>query len=93
MLKKYEDMMVASAFAEAGEYETARGILKEVQHQKRTRLNLFEKMMAIVNFVENRRVAITFAEAGEYETAREIMRKEQRPQIRNYIRPQIRLRA
>ncbi|HDH05697.1 MAG TPA: hypothetical protein ENH01_08290 [Nitrospirae bacterium] len=76
-MKKLEDVYAAAAFAEAGEFETAKQIAGEVRPERRERLNWFERVM----------MAVTFAEAGEHETAREIMREEKRPQKRDRITP------
>ncbi|GBD96055.1 MAG TPA: hypothetical protein ENG83_15120 [Nitrospirae bacterium] len=76
-MKKLEDVYAAAAFAEAGEFETARQIAGEIRPERRERLNWFERVMT----------AVTFAEAGEHETARDIMRQEKRPQKRDRTTP------
>ena len=83
--KRYENVMTAAAFAEAGEYSTAREIVNEIRPEKRPFMRKFERLM----------LAVTFAEAGEHDTAREIMRKDKRPQKRDYVRqrPRAQLRA
>ena len=83
--KKMEDVYAAAAFAEAGEFETAKQIAGEVRVEKRERLNWFERVMT----------AAAFAEAGEHETARDIMNEEKREQKRDRVapRPRKQLRA
>jgi hypothetical protein len=85
LMKRFENIFAASAFAEAGEFETAKQIMEEVRPEKRVRAGRLERIM----------MAITFAEAGEHETAIDIMREEKRPQKRERItpRPRIQLRA
>lgn len=67
-MKKIENAMAAVAFAEAGEYETARSIMEEntdlAQSPATGRSTTIDDLISI---------AITFAEAGEYEKAREIL--------------------
>ena len=77
LLKKFERVMTASSFAEAGEHETARQIMEEVKPEKRVRVGRLERIM----------MAITFAEAGEFDTARDIMREGKRVQKRDRITP------
>lgn len=76
-MKKLENMYAASAFGEAGEFDTAREILGEKGPEKRTRAGKFERLM----------MAVTFAEAGEHDTAREIMREEKRTQKKDRVAP------
>lgn len=73
ILKKWEDLMAASAFAEAGEFETARGILHE-EKSIFSKIKVFkEKVDLTVDDLVT--MAITFAEAGEFKTAVEIMQE------------------
>jgi len=76
-MKKLENMYAASAFGEAGEFDTAREILGEKGPEKRKRAGKFERLM----------MAVTFAEAGEHDTAREIMREEKRVQKKDRVTP------
>jgi hypothetical protein len=82
ILKKLENMYAASAFGEAGEFDTAREILGEKRPEKRTRAGKFERLM----------MAVTFAEAGEHETAREMMREGKRTQKQDRVAPRPRKR-
>ncbi len=73
IIKRLEDLFAASAFAEAGEFKTAREFLsgenmllkkiKELQHN----VNLTVEDLTSM--------AITFAEAGEHEKAVELLRE------------------
>ncbi len=72
-LKKFEDAMAAAAFAEAGEFETAKEIMRESQ-------SFAEKIQSlrcgVVITIDNlTSMAITFAEAGEHETAIELLQE------------------
>ncbi len=70
--KKVEDAMAAVAFAEAGEFETAREIMKEQPDLAKSPDN--EDRTTIDDLIA---IAITFAEAGEYEKARESLKEAQ----------------
>ncbi len=74
LIKKLENIYSAAAYAEAGEYETAKQLMNEIRTEKRVRkTGRLEKIM----------MAITFAEANEHDTAIEIMRGEKRTQKRH----------
>jgi predicted negative regulator of RcsB-dependent stress response len=78
LIKKLENIYSAAAYAEAGEFDTAKQIMNEVRTEKRVRkISKLERVM----------MAITFAEANEHDTAIEIMRGEKRPQKRDRITP------
>ena len=67
---KFERIFSAVAFAEAGEFETARGILHEspAAHD----LDALSDELTIDDMIST---AITFAEAGEHEKALEVMKE------------------
>ncbi len=86
LIRKLENIYSAAAYAEAGEFDTAKQIMNEVRTEKRVRkISRLERVM----------MAITFAEANEHDTAIEIMRGEKRTQKRDRItpKPRIQLRA
>jgi hypothetical protein len=86
LIKKLENIYSAVAYAEAGEFETAKQIMNEIRPEKRIgKISRLERVM----------MAITFAEANEHDTAIEIMRGEKRPQKRDRVtpRPRRQLRA
>ena len=86
LIKKLENIYSAAAYAEAGEFDTAKQIMNEVRTEKRVRkVSRLERVM----------MAVTFAEAGEHDTAIEIMRGEKRTQKRDRAtpKPRIQLRA
>ena len=73
LLKRFEDIMAAVAFAEEGEFETAREILRE-------EILLSKKIKKLQNEValtidELTSMAIAFAETGENEKALEILKE------------------
>ena len=84
LMKRFESGMVAAAYAEAGEFDTAKQIMNEVRTEKRVgKVSRLERVM----------MAITFAEANEHDTAIEIIRGEKRtqkihraPKIQNRLR-------
>ena len=89
--EKFERIMMATTFAEAGEQDTAREILgdqKRLRKQIRSTLRptAFERIM----------MAISFAEAGEQDTAREMLvdqerlRKQHRSALRSRERLELR---
>ncbi len=69
--KMFENTMAAVAFAEAGEAETARQILKEDIAVGNAIAELREKVHLTVDDLIS--MAITFAEAGEHDKAAEIL--------------------
>jgi len=69
--KKFEDAMAAVAFAEAGEFETAREIMRE--EAPLAEKIKFLKREVDITIDDLTSMAITFAEAGEHEKAVEIM--------------------
>ena len=86
--ERFEKVMMAATFAEAGEHDTALEIMGEQrrvrkQERKAVRLGAFDRMM----------MAATFAEAGEHDTALDIMGNEKRArkQDRKTARPRARL--
>ncbi len=93
-LNKFDKLMMAATFAEAGECDTAREIINEQPRKvsrKQNRINWFDRLM----------MAATFAEAGESDIAREIIndqprkvsRKQNRRSIRTGVDHRPRLRA
>ncbi len=86
--ERFEKVMMAATFAEAGEHDTALEIMgkqRRLRKQERNvvRLGIFDTMM----------MAATFAEAGEHDTALEIMGNEKRTrkQDRKTARPRAKL--
>lgn len=73
-LRKFEDTMAAVAFAEAGEFETAREIIKEKQSAPHELQYL--KCGAAEAISSLTAMAITFAEAGDHEAAIELLQEE-----------------
>ena len=49
-------------------------------------------MKGLTKKLERIFMAVSFAEAGEFDTARDILREEERPQNRDRINPESRLR-
>jgi hypothetical protein len=85
--ERFEKVMMAATFAEAGEHDTALEIMGEQrrvrkQERKAVHLGVFDRIM----------MAATFAEAGEHDTALEIMGNEKRArkQDRKTARPRAR---
>lgn len=72
-LKKFEDTFAAAAFAEAGEFETAREILTENKSLNKKMKSLKHGIEITIDDLTS--MAITFAEAGEHEKALEILRE------------------
>ncbi|MDO8281117.1 MAG: hypothetical protein Q7U10_00585 [Thermodesulfovibrionia bacterium] len=71
--KKFEQIFSAVAFAEEGEFETAREILGEGQTLVgKIKILKSEVEISVDNLVS---MAITFAEAGEHDKALEIMKE------------------
>jgi cellobiose-specific phosphotransferase system component IIA len=70
LLKKIEGAMAAVAFAEAGEFETAREIMREQPDAAQS--PGIADSTTIDDLIS---MAITFAEAGEYEKAKEILKE------------------
>jgi len=86
--EKFERVMMAATFAEAGEQDTALEIMGRQRRvrkedRKAVRLGVFDRLM----------MAATFAEAGEHDTALEIMghEKRARKQDRKTLRPRARI--
>jgi len=73
LLKKFEDQMVAVAFAEAGEFETAKEILMEKQSLAEKIESLRCEVGITINDLTS--MAIAFAEAGEQEEAVRILKE------------------
>ncbi len=74
--RKVEDAMAAVAFAEAGEFETARGIMRE--EAPLAEKIKFLKREVDITIDDLTSMAITFAEAGEHEKAVEIMEETEK---------------
>lgn len=72
-LRKFEDAMTAVAFAEAGEFETAREIMNEAPALKEEIVSLQREASLTIDDLIN--MAITFAEAGEHEKAKEFIKE------------------
>ena len=68
--EKFERIFSAVTFAEAGEFETARGILNESPAAQA--LDVLSSELTIDDMIST---AITFAEAGEHEKALEVMKE------------------
>ncbi len=74
--RKFEDAMAAVAFAEAGEFDTAREIMTgEVSLDERIK-SLKHEVDTTVDDLTS--MAITFAEAGEHEKALEILKEAEK---------------
>jgi cellobiose-specific phosphotransferase system component IIA len=73
IMQALENSFAAVAFAEAGEFETAREFLKE-EHSIAGKVKVLkdEFELTIDNLTA---MAITYAEAGEFEKAQEIMQE------------------
>ncbi|GBD99475.1 hypothetical protein BMS3Abin07_01512 [bacterium BMS3Abin07] len=77
-LRDFEDSMAAAAFAQAGDIETAREIMSELEEIKKEIEALEVKDERVESLLEKHdrtEEAIVFAEAGESDYAREIIRK------------------
>ncbi len=86
LLKDLEDSMAAAAFAEAGEFETARDIMNEMRLSKEEIKAVKvkdERVDSLIKKHDRTEEAIVFAQAGEHEYARELIRKsaEERKKI------------
>ena len=68
--EKFERIFSAVAFAEAGEFETARGILNESHASSGA--DILSSDTTIDDLIST---AITFAEAGEHDKALEVMKE------------------
>lgn len=85
-IKDFEDSMAAAAFAEAGEFKTARNILNEMgearEEMKAVQVK-DERIESLMKKHDRTEEAIVFAQAGEHEYARELMKKteEERKKI------------
>lgn len=66
---KFERIFSAVAFAEAGEFDTARGILNEAP------VSLSDHLSSETTIDDLISTAITFAEAGEHDKALEVMKE------------------
>ncbi len=85
-IKDFEDSMAAAAFAEAGDFKTARNILNEMGESKEEMKSVKvkdERMDSLMKKHDRTEEAIVFAQAGEHEYARELMKKteEERKKI------------
>jgi cellobiose-specific phosphotransferase system component IIA len=72
-LKKLEGTFAAVAFAEAGEFETAKEILKEDEALTTKVKTLKDKVEVTVDNLIS--MAITIAEAGEVEKAKSLLKE------------------
>ncbi len=71
--KKFEDTMAAIAFAEAGEFETAKEILKEKQSSDNQIQHLRCGAVRTINNLTS--MAMLFEKAGKHEIAVEILQE------------------
>ncbi len=74
--KKFEDAMAAVAFAETGEFETARGIMLEETSLAEQLKSLKREVDTTIDDLTS--LAITFAEAGEHDKAVEILKEAEK---------------
>ncbi|MEC4676984.1 MAG: hypothetical protein VST72_08745 [Nitrospirota bacterium] len=72
-IRKFEDAMTAVTFAEAGEFGTAREIMREGAPLDEEIKSLKHEVDTTIDDLTS--VAITFAEAGEHEKAVEILKE------------------
>lgn len=79
LIKDFEDSMAAAAFAEAGDFKTARNILNEMKESKETKTVKVkdERIESLMKNHDRTEEAIVFAQAGEHEYARELIKKGQ----------------
>jgi len=80
LIKDFEDSMAAAAFAEAGEFSTARNILNEMKESKeemKTVKVTDERIDSFMKKHDRTEEAIVFAQAGVHEYARELIQKGQ----------------
>ncbi len=82
LIKDFEDSMAAAAFAESGDFESARDILNEMKAEKKVKVK-DERIETIIEKHDRTEEAIVFAEAGEHEYARELIKRaeEERKKI------------
>ncbi len=78
--KKLEDMFAAAAFAEEGEFDTAREILGAGVTVLERAADISRKVTLTVE--ELHAMVATFAEAGDFETAERILRELQEIEAR-----------
>ena len=76
-IKDFEDSMAAAAFAESGEIESARDILREMKAEQKVKVK-DERIETIIEKHDRTEEAIVFAEAGEVEYARELIKKTEK---------------
>lgn len=76
LMKKFEKVMEAITFAEAGEAETACLIMKDTIDDKQPAGLKAKRVTSLKESGEKTMEAITFAEAGEHEYARELMTQD-----------------
>ncbi|NOZ67690.1 MAG: hypothetical protein GXP46_00240 [Deferribacteres bacterium] len=74
--KRFEDAMAAAAFAEAGEFESAREIMLEDVSLAEQIKSLKREVDTTVDDLTS--MAITFAEAGEQDKALEILKEAEK---------------
>ncbi len=72
-LKKFEDTFAAAAFAEAGEFETAKEIIREKQSLANELQYLRYGAVSTINSLAS--MAMVFAKAGDKEAAVELLQE------------------
>jgi len=75
IFKVLKDSMEAAAFAEAGEFETARSMAASGKKEEQKVVDIKKTMAGSLSRLDTIEEAITFAEAGEIDTARRIMKQ------------------
>ncbi len=76
-IKKFEDEMAAAAFAENGEFDTARHILNKSRDEELVEVK-DERIESLIEKHDRTEEAIVFAQAGEHEYARQLIQKTEK---------------